>query len=62
MDETPVPVCGGRHYHHRAVDRQGKSVDSMLCDSHDCQPARLLDTSGRRNFLIKLGVNHQERD
>jgi transposase-like protein len=35
MDETAVSVRGGRYYLYRAVDRQGKSVGSLLCDSRD---------------------------
>jgi transposase-like protein len=31
MDETAVRVRGGRHYLYRAVDRNGLSVDSLLC-------------------------------
>jgi transposase-like protein len=31
MDETAVPVRGGRHYLYRAVDKYGRSVDSLLC-------------------------------
>jgi transposase-like protein len=30
MDETAVSVRGGKHYLYRVVDRQGKSVDSVL--------------------------------
>jgi transposase-like protein len=30
MDETAVSVRGGKHYLYRAVDRHGKSVDSVL--------------------------------
>ena len=31
IDETAVRVRGGRHYLYRAVDRWGKTVDSLLC-------------------------------
>jgi putative transposase len=31
MDETAVPVRGGRHYLYRTVDKYGRSVDSLLC-------------------------------
>lgn len=31
MDETAVSVRGGKHYLYRAVDRQGKSVEHLLC-------------------------------
>jgi transposase-like protein len=31
MDETSVPVRGGAHYLYRAVDKHGKTVESLLC-------------------------------
>jgi transposase-like protein len=31
MDETSVSVRGGAHYLYRAVDKYGKTVDSLLC-------------------------------
>jgi transposase-like protein len=31
MDETAASVRGGAHYHYRAVDKHGKTVDSLLC-------------------------------
>jgi transposase-like protein len=31
MDETAVSVRGGAHYLYRAVDKHGKTVDSLLC-------------------------------
>lgn len=31
MDETVVSVRGGHHYLYRAVDRDGQSVDHLLC-------------------------------
>ena len=31
VDETSVPVRGGRHYLYRAVDKYGKTVDFLLC-------------------------------
>jgi transposase-like protein len=31
IDETAVSVRGGRHYLYRAVDKYGKTVDSLLC-------------------------------
>lgn len=40
MDETAVPVRGGRHYLYRAVDRRGKSVGSLLCDNRDISAAQ----------------------
>ncbi|MFO1502928.1 MAG: IS6 family transposase [Steroidobacteraceae bacterium] len=35
MDETAVRVRGGNHYLYRAVDKYGKSVDSLLCAGRD---------------------------
>lgn len=35
MDETAVRVRGGNHYLYRAVDKCGKSVDSLLCAGRD---------------------------
>lgn len=40
MDETAVPVRGGKHYLYRAVDKYGRSVDSLLCESRDRDAAR----------------------
>lgn len=40
MDETAVPVRGGRYYLYRAVDRHGKSVSSLLCDNRDMAAAQ----------------------
>ena len=35
MDETAVRVRGRNHYLYRAVDKQGKTVDSLLCSCRD---------------------------
>jgi transposase-like protein len=40
MDETAVPVRGGRHYLYRAVDRNGKSVHSLLCRDRSLESAQ----------------------
>jgi len=40
MDETAVPVRGGRYYLYRAVDRRGRSVDSLLRDNRDISAAQ----------------------
>jgi transposase-like protein len=40
MDETSVPVRGGNYYLYRAVDRHGKSVDSLLCASRSRESAQ----------------------
>jgi transposase-like protein len=41
MDETAVSVRGGRHYLYRAVDRHGKSVDSVLRGDHSMEAAQV---------------------
>ncbi|MBK9252655.1 MAG: IS6 family transposase [Proteobacteria bacterium] len=41
MDETAVRVRGGNHYLYRAVDKHGKSVDSVLCAGRDRAAAQL---------------------
>jgi len=40
MDETAVSVRGGRHYLYRAVDRDGKSVASLLCSDRSMEAAQ----------------------
>ena len=40
MDETAVSVRGGRHYLYRAVDRNGKSVHSLLCRDRSLESAQ----------------------
>lgn len=40
MDETAVSVRGGRHYLYRAVDRDGKSVASLLCHNRSTESAQ----------------------
>jgi transposase-like protein len=40
MDETAVRVRGGNHYLYRAVDKHGKSVDSLLCAGRDRSAAQ----------------------
>lgn len=40
MDETAVPVRGGKHYLYRAVDKYGRSVGSLLCESRGREAAR----------------------
>jgi transposase-like protein len=40
MDETAVSVRGGRHYLYRAVDREGKSVASLLCHNRSMESAQ----------------------
>jgi transposase-like protein len=40
MDETAVSVRGGAHYLYRAVDKHGKTVDSLLCTDRSESAAR----------------------
>jgi transposase-like protein len=40
MDETAVRVRGGNCYLYRAVDKQGRSVDSLLCAGRDRSAAQ----------------------
>src|SRR6267154_4733838 len=40
MDETAVSVRGGPHYLYRAVDKHGKTVDSVLCTDRSEAAAR----------------------
>src|SRR6185312_4907490 len=40
MDETAVPIGGRAHYVYRAVDRHGRSVDSLLCNKRTIEAAQ----------------------
>ena len=40
MDETSVNVRGGRHYLYRAVDKDSKSVASLLCTDRSMEAAQ----------------------
>ena len=51
MDETAVPVRGGAHYLYRAVDKYGKTVDSLLCVDRS--------ESAARAFFNKALKTHQ---
>jgi transposase-like protein len=53
MDETAVSVRGGAHYLYRAVDKHGKTVDSLLCADRSEAAARA--------FFIKALKTHQPR-
>src|SRR5271167_5004874 len=53
MDETAVPVRGGAHYLYRAVDKYGKTVDSLLCTDRS-------DLSAR-DFFCKAVETHHPR-
>jgi transposase-like protein len=49
MDETAVSVRGGTRYLYRAVDKYGKTVDSLLCaDRSELSP---------RKFFTKAAKN-----
>lgn len=53
MDETAVSVRGGTRYLYRAVDKHGKTVDSLLCADRSELAARA--------FLNKALKTHQPR-
>jgi transposase-like protein len=53
MDETAVSVRGGAHYLYRAVDKHGKTVDSLLCVDRS--------ESAARAFFSKALKTHQPR-
>jgi transposase-like protein len=53
MDETAVPVRGGARYLYRAVDKYGKTVDSLLCADRSELSAR--------KFFIKAIKTHRPR-
>jgi transposase-like protein len=59
MNETAVSVRGGRHYLYRAVDRDGKSVHSLLCKDHTVESAQALFRSAvaRTNVLWPTRIN-----
>jgi transposase-like protein len=40
MDETSVSIRGRAHYLYRAVDREGNSVDSLLCSERTMEAAQ----------------------
>jgi len=40
VDETSVSVRGGKHYLYRAVDKEGKSVDHLLCADRSREAAQ----------------------
>lgn len=52
MDETAVPVRGGSHYLYRAVDKFGKTVESLLCRDRS-------ETSARAFFNKALKTNQR---
>ena len=54
MDETAVSVRGGAHYLYRAVDKHGKTVDSLLCTDRS-------ESAARAFFSKALKTNHDRR-
>jgi len=46
MDETAVSVRGRWHYLYRAVDRNGKSIHSLLCEDRSIHTAMSPPISG----------------
>jgi transposase-like protein len=53
MDETAVPVRGGCRYLYRAVDKYGKTVDSLLCADRSEDSAR--------DFFAQALESHSKR-
>jgi transposase-like protein len=53
VDETAVSVRGGYQYHYRAVDKYGKTVDSLLCADRGEYSAR--------DFFTKALKTHHPR-
>ena len=54
MDETSVSVRGGAHYLYRAVDKYGKTVDSLLCVDRS-------ESAARAFFSKALETHHPQR-
>jgi transposase-like protein len=61
MDETAVSVRGGRHYLYRAVDRDGKSVASLLCYNRSMESAQAFFPFSRRPGSSPLAWQDQSR-
>ncbi len=62
MDETAVSVRGGRYYLYRAVDRQGKTVGSLLCDNRDMAAAQAffrgaVDSPWKAGWPIRVNLD-----
>jgi transposase-like protein len=53
MDETAISVRGGNRYLYRAVDKYGKTVDSLLCPDRS--------ESSAREFFTKAIKTHHPR-
>jgi len=57
MDETAVSVRGGAHYLYRAVDKHGKTVDSLLCTDRSESAAMTFNTGNHTSaILVGLGL------
>jgi len=54
MDETAVSVRGGAQYLYRAVDKHGKTVDSLLCADRS-------ESDARAFFSQALKTNQYQR-
>jgi transposase-like protein len=50
MDETAVSVRGGAHYLYRAVDKYGKTVDSLLCTDRSESSARAFFSKALKTY------------
>ena len=57
MDETAVPVRGGAHYLYRAVDKYGKTVDSLLCVDRSESAARAFLSKALKTHRLPRKVN-----
>ncbi len=61
MDETAVSVRGGRHYLFRAVDKNGKSIGSLLCNDRNKESAqaffRAAVADGRVPWPKKINID-----
>src|SRR5271167_1732186 len=57
MDETAVSVRGGAHYLYRAVDKHGKTVDSLLCVDRSESAARAFLSKALKTHRLPRKVN-----
>jgi transposase-like protein len=61
VDETAVAVRGGRHYLFRGVDKNGKSIGSLLCSDRDKESAqaffRAAVADGRVPWPAKINID-----
>jgi transposase-like protein len=57
MDETAVPVRGGPLYLYRAVDKYGKTVDSLLCTDRSESAARAFFSKALETHAPRLPVS-----